>query len=163
MVLFSEGVYDNDPDDAGGETFYGLTRKYLDSIGIKTKPNKQQAINIYRQHIWDKYNLSDYHPVIAFSYGDAIINHGPYQATKMIQVPLSVKVDGIMGPVTHDSLKKTKNIKRFWENYRLFRIRFYVKISKNRNNKKFLVGWLVRVHTIAETLFFNGLIHAIRT
>lgn len=78
-VVFNEGGYVNDPDDAGGETYMGISRnahpnaiiwKHIDKITAKyktaktitkyLKQNKElthEIEAIYKSDYWSKFNL----------------------------------------------------------------------------------------------------------
>jgi lysozyme family protein len=79
-VILVEGGYVNDPDDAGGETYLGISRRYnpdskmwniIDDIkkqfgtkGINSRlKNNQEITNevkqIYKINYWDKLELDD--------------------------------------------------------------------------------------------------------
>lgn len=160
MIYENEGIYSDHPHDLGGETHYGLTRNFLNSINYVGDPNLLEAKEIYKEHFWNKFELDNYALVVSLSFGDALVNHSDSAAIKIIQYALDVKVDGIIGPITKRALKKQHNSMRFWRRYREFRVRYYVKISKYRNNKTFLIGWLLRVHRVSEFLFLNGVKNA---
>ena len=78
-VVFNEGGYVNDPDDAGGETYMGISRKahpnaiiwkHVDKITAKYKTAKtitkyikenkeltREIESIYKSDYWAKFNL----------------------------------------------------------------------------------------------------------
>lgn len=78
-VVFNEGGYVNDPDDAGGETYMGISRKahpnaiiwkHIDKITAKYKTAKtitkylkenkeltREIESIYKSDYWAKFNL----------------------------------------------------------------------------------------------------------
>lgn len=80
-VVFNEGGYVNDPDDAGGETYMGISRKshpnaiiwkHIDKITAKyktaktitkyLKQNKElthEIEAIYKSDYWSKFNLDN--------------------------------------------------------------------------------------------------------
>lgn len=50
-----EGGYTNDPDDPGGETKFGIAKKYHPNVDIKNL-TLEQAKEIYRKEYWNKIN-----------------------------------------------------------------------------------------------------------
>lgn len=48
-VLRREGVYDDHPLDPGGETAYGISRRYHPEAWRGGIPTREMAINIYRE------------------------------------------------------------------------------------------------------------------
>jgi hypothetical protein len=51
IVLEHEGGYVNDPDDAGGETKYGIAKRWYPDVDIKNL-TKEQAKKIYHTDYW---------------------------------------------------------------------------------------------------------------
>ena len=52
QVLEHEGGYVNDPDDPGGETKFGIAKKFNPDVDIKNL-TKEGAKEIYRQKYWN--------------------------------------------------------------------------------------------------------------
>ena len=126
-VIKVEGGYVNDPDDAGGETYMGISRKFnpnakfwkvIDEIKSKNKSitNKEmnailkknnsiigEIKNIYKNKYWDKLYLDNLNSQkIAEELFDAAVNMGVSVAVKILQNSLRVKTDGKM---TNDLIK----------------------------------------------------------
>ena len=51
VVLEHEGGYVNDPHDAGGETNFGIAKRWYPDVDIKNL-TKEQAKKIYHQDYW---------------------------------------------------------------------------------------------------------------
>lgn len=126
-VIKVEGGYVNDPDDAGGETYMGISRKFnpnakfwkvIDEIKSKNKSitNKEmnailkknntiigEIKNIYKNKYWDKLYLDNLNSQkIAEELFDTAVNMGVSVAIKILQNSLRVKTDGKM---TNDLIK----------------------------------------------------------
>lgn len=126
-VIKVEGGYVNDPDDAGGETYMGISRKFnpnakfwklIDEIKFKNKniTNKEmntilkknnsiigEIKNIYKNKYWDKLYLDNLNSQkIAEELFDTAVNMGVSVAIKILQNSLRVKTDGKM---TNDLIK----------------------------------------------------------
>lgn len=152
--------YVNDKDDSGGETIYGIVRKFypkleiwksLDNIkGVREKKSYQPTEEEMNE-IFKIYYLNYYKPCLANLFNDNelglqvfdfAVNAGVKQAIKTLQKVLRISMDGICGRQTIT----TANVKRgVLEAYKMARVDFYVEISKKGNNKKFLQGWVNRV------------------
>lgn len=135
ITLENEGGYDNDPDDAGGETYKGITRKYeSDWYGwaiideAKNEPNfpknldgieKLQVLveKKYKDKYWDVFD-GDNIPVqfLANELFDTGVNMGIKRAITFLQTALNVlnrngklypdiDEDGAFGTNTLDALK----------------------------------------------------------
>lgn len=126
-VIKVEGGYVNDPDDAGGETYMGISRKFnpnakfwkvIDEIKSKNKniTNKEINVilkknntiigeikNIYKNKYWDKLYLDSLNSQkVAEELFDTAVNMGVSVAIKILQNSLRVKTDGKM---TNDLIK----------------------------------------------------------
>lgn len=133
-VIKVEGGYVNDPDDAGGETYMGISRKFnpnakfwkvideIKSINKNITNKEMNAIlkknnsiigeikNIYKNKYWDKLYLDNLNSQkIAEELFDTAVNMGVSVAIKILQNSLRVKTDGKMS----NDLIKQINERRF--------------------------------------------------
>lgn len=53
IILGYEGGYSNDPNDPGGETNYGITKRSYPHLDIKNL-SKEQALAIYHEDYWER-------------------------------------------------------------------------------------------------------------
>ncbi len=67
-VLSHEGGYSNDPQDPGGETQWGISKRAHPDVNIKAL-TRAQAIDIYRADYWDKIKGDQLPAGIAFQPG----------------------------------------------------------------------------------------------
>jgi lysozyme family protein len=105
VILKSEGGYVNDPHDAGGETNMGISKRAYPNLDIKNL-TKQQVSDIYHKDYWNKVQgdaLPSGLDLVAF---DSAVNSGPAQSVKWLQNALTIKADGVLGPVTLVALQK---------------------------------------------------------
>ena len=160
-LLAAEGAHDDNPADRGGETHFGLSARFLASIGWKGGPPTQaQAIDIYREHFWRGWRCHEMHPFVAWCACDAYVQHPSKAATMMLQQGLGVDPDGISGPMTLDAAR-SPNLTAFWRRYRLARIRYYCDIVANDPTQSvFSVGWQDRLHKLAEGILFSGIVQS---
>jgi lysozyme family protein len=99
LVLESEGGYVNHPDDPGGETKYGITKRQYPSLDIANL-TVEQAKHIYKSDYWDAIKGDFLPPVVAGLTFDSAVNQGVPRAIKMMQRALMVASDGVIGPRT---------------------------------------------------------------
>jgi lysozyme family protein len=99
FVLEMEGEYTDDPNDPGGETKYGISKKSYPSVDIKNL-SRQDAIEIYKRDFWNPCHCSDLPRHFALFIFDTAVNQGTRVATRLMQIALGVVVDGIIGPKT---------------------------------------------------------------
>lgn len=143
-VLGSEGGYVNHPNDPGGETNWGITKRTALSSGYHGSMHsmtKAQAIEIYRKQFWERYQLNRLDGAISFQVFDAAINHGWGNAVRMLQRAVGAADDGIIGPVTLSKVN-AGNTARVVMSFNAERLNFYTKLS---TFKTFGRGWTNRV------------------
>lgn len=101
-VLGNEGTYSNNPNDPGGETMWGITRRVAQLAGyddsMRDMP-KEEAQRIYATAYWHP-NFDNLPYGIAFQLFDAAVNNGLGTTIKLLQKVLKCNVDGIFGPNT---------------------------------------------------------------
>lgn len=115
-VILAEGGYVNDPDDAGGETYLGISRKnnpkwvgweVIDDIkkkygtkGITSRLNKDAALTnsakfLYKQKYWDALELDDIPSQnIAHELFDTAVNCGIKTAINIAQQVCMMTITG---------------------------------------------------------------------
>lgn len=154
----AEGGVTNHKDDLGLQTWYGVSSAFLEGIGRVGPISKLDAKQLFFEHFWQPTGCQDMDPVAGWAYCDALVNHRPSPAAKMLQHALQVSEDGVVGPATKAAAKSI-NRKTFIERYRTYRSRFYVKICKrNPSQLSFLVGWMDRVHLLLQAMLITGLL-----
>lgn len=100
VVLEEEGGYTPGlPDDPGGETNFGISKRSYPNLNIFTL-TKAQAIEIYRRDFWDAINLSAIPQKVALVVFDSAVNQGTGTAARILQAALGVAQDGVVGPAT---------------------------------------------------------------
>jgi len=139
-----EGGYVNDPNDPGGETHYGISKKQYPRLDIKNL-TREKASDIYRIDYWGKIRAGELvEQMTANAVFDMAVNSGVRRATKMAQECVLTIQDGIVGPQTIRKLNAVTGAE-FVNHYALRRIRFYVELATRRKHfERFLVGWLRR-------------------
>lgn len=147
-VLQNEGGYVDDPDDAGGETNFGISRKYFPDLDIKHL-TRDLAIDIYFYNYWKPVKgdliISN---ELAFQVFDMAVNAGSGVAIKLLQQIVGVLPDGSIGPLTLKAMDKYPSVTGMIEKYKFARAKFYCNlVSKNHSQAKFLKGWINRIES----------------
>lgn len=115
-LIFVEGGYVNDKDDAGGETYLGISRKnnpkwigweVIDNIkkkygtkGITARLKKDIALTnsakfLYKQNYWDVLELDDIpSQSIAHELFDTCVNCGVSTAIRIAQQVIGMTING---------------------------------------------------------------------
>ena len=144
VVLEHEGGYVNDPHDRGGETKYGITKKFYPNVDIKNL-TKEQAKKIYHQDYWRPAKCDEAPSHLRHIYFDMCVNFGRGGAVKVLQRAANakgakLKVDGGMGPAT---LKAVQNVEH--NRVKSYRILHYANLVINKpEQEKFWYGWFKR-------------------
>lgn len=98
-VLGHEGGYVNNPDDPGGETNWGISKRSYPELDIKNL-TRDQAIAIYNIDFWMKARCSSLPDSVAYQALDFAVNSGPVPAIMALQRAAGAIPDGFVGPVT---------------------------------------------------------------
>ena len=143
-VLKHEGGYVNDPTDLGGETNYGITKRFYPDIDIKNL-TEEQAKEIYKRDYWDKNRVDELPEQLRHIFFDMCVNQGRGTAVKVLQRAANakgakLKVDGGMGPAT---LKAIQNVEH--DRVKSYRVLHYANLVINKpEQEKFWYGWFKR-------------------
>ena len=143
-VLEHEGGYVNDPKDLGGETKYGITKRFYPDVDIKNL-TIEQATEIYKKDYWDKNRVESLPQNLWHIYFDMCVNMGKRTAVKVLQRAAvnrgkNIEVDGGLGPATIGALKGVE-----LDRVRAFRVKYYVDlITAKPEQEKFFLGWFRR-------------------
>jgi len=143
-VLEHEGGYVNDPTDLGGETKYGITKRFYPDVDIKNLTT-EQAKEIYKKDYWDKNKVESLPQNLWHIYFDMCVNMGKRTAVKVLQRAANnrgkdLEVDGGLGPKTIEALNGVE-----LDRVRAFRVKYYVDlITAKPEQEKFFLGWFRR-------------------
>jgi len=143
-TLIHEGGYVNDPDDAGGETNFGISKRSYPNVDIKNL-TLAGAKDIYRRDYWERLRADEItHQQVADELFDTAVNMGVRTATKLIQMALDVHPDGVLGNITLSTLNKSDAEKTLLK-FKLAKIARYTNLANKRpSNRKYLRGWINR-------------------
>ena len=143
-LIGHEGGYTNHPDDPGGETNWGVTKRTALANGY-TGPMRDltrvQAKHIYREAYWGRANADDYDPAIGFQLFDAAVNHGIGNAIRFLQRAVGVADDGSVGPQTVAAINSMQ-VADVLARFNAERLDFYTRLS---TWPSFGRGWARRV------------------
>lgn len=137
-LLGHEGGYSNDPNDPGGETNWGISRRSYPNVSIKHL-TREMAKAIYERDFWNP--LGDADPAIKFQVFDFAVNGGLATGLRKLQAAVGVADDGHWGPRSAAALAamdKNDVLLRF----NAQRLRYYTSLRLWPNYGK---GWTNRV------------------
>lgn len=146
LVIGHEGGYVNDPQDPGGETKYGISKRAYPNENIKDL-TLSRAHEIYRQDYWAAVKADHMPHGVRYPLFDAAVNHGPKAARKMLQRALRVDDDGIFGPITLNAVARHHNrVADLLRDFQVARLSYYASIAQHKPRvfARFRRGWLRR-------------------
>ena len=144
-LLKNEGGYVNDPDDPGGETQFGISKRSYPDRNIK-KLTKDDAIKIYFRDFWKPGRFGEFErDEIGEKIFNLSVNMGIRKAAVILQLALiytgrKVKLDGVIGPETIGAVNAHERPAWLLDKIKLFAIQEYVGISA----WKYWRGWIKR-------------------
>ncbi len=140
--------------DRGGQTYAGIARnfwpewygwRFIDNRKLNDNELKLSVNHFYKEKFWNKMICNNIlYQNVAESIFDFAVNSGTRVASRIVQITAGANPDGIMG---HKTLDAVNNVGEdlFLARFALAKISRYAQIcNKNKNQKKFLLGWLNR-------------------
>ena len=144
FVLGEEGGYVNDPQDPGGETRYGISKRAYPELDIEGL-TREQAIKIYKDDYWDANEVGRLPRNVQVAFFDCCVNSGATQAKKLLQRTAGVTEDGIIGMQTITACNMYRGI--LYTDYLAERALFY---SKLKHYDRFGRGWQRRLFRVSS-------------
>ena len=146
VTLYHEGGYVNDPDDPGGETKFGISKRSYPDLNIR-ELTEEQAKEIYKRDWWDKYGYDRIdNPDLAAKVFDLAVNMGAKRAHVIIQRATMqtggcwLELDGVLGDLTITAINEHDNPLWVLDRVKLLAVQYYASLGK----PKYLRGWLER-------------------
>ena len=141
---FEKG-YVNDPQDPGGETKYGISKRAFPNEDIKNL-TKERAYDLYKEHYWDKVKAESFPFPINMLLFDFAVHSGPERAVQVLQMTLGVAQDMVVGPRTIAAAqRKGEALKELCAKYLTARTFFLAGLGKTR----YIAGWTNRLFKLA--------------
>ena len=145
-LLAHEGGYVDDPEDPGGETKFGISKRSYPDLDIKNL-TAEDAEKIYYIDWWLQYRYERiFNQRMVEKVFDLAVNMGARRAHILLQRAVVdsggkyLYVDGILGPRTVEAVNSHPNPNYLMAELRLQAIRYYVSLDKPR----FFAGWVKR-------------------
>ncbi len=148
IILSHEGGYVNDPNDAGGETNFGISKRQYPNVEIKAL-TREQATEIYRRDYWKPIYDQIAHQPLATKVLDLGVNCGTKTAHVLLQRALCqcgtpVTVDGNFGLKTLAGVNAIIGPRILGELKRQAILRYENIAQANPSQTRFLAGWIKR-------------------
>ena len=108
QVLLSEGGYNDDPQDPGGATNFGVTQVVYDDYrvaqGLPTQSvrsiSQSEVSDVYRNQYWNRIDGDALPAGVDYATFDFAVNSGVSRASRFLQAAVGAAPDGVIGPVT---------------------------------------------------------------
>ncbi|MFZ4705405.1 MAG: glycoside hydrolase family 108 protein [Bacteroidales bacterium] len=168
IILEHEGGFVNHKLDPGGATKYGISLRFLKTVGDQNNDGwldgdldhdgdvdiddirmltPETVRPFYQNNFYDPIKIDQFtHENLALQIFDFAVNAGTVRAVKTLQKVIKIKDDGIVGPLTI----RTANVyesNMMFVMYKYERIDFYrILAKKNPANQAFLEGWIRRAN-----------------
>ncbi len=144
--IIVDGRYTNHPNDKGGETKWGIAKKYYPNEDI---PNMtlERATQIYLSDYWKRYRCERVPQHLRYMFFDTSVNQGGNFATKTLQRLGGVTQDGILGKIT-EAAAKNVTVEAFAQ---ARRDQYNKRIKEDPTQEVFKRGWLNRVADVEAT------------
>ena len=163
VILSHEGGLSKDKRDPGGTTNWGISLRYLKSIGYDYNNDGKiddediigmtvdGAEEIYRKNWWDAFHYDTFNSLdVCAKVFDLAVNMGAYSAHKLLQIAINrlsetpIAVDGILGVQTFGAANslpgcKLRNELRLCAEHRYINI-----IANNPDMEWARRGWMNR-------------------
>ena len=171
-LLKHEGGFVDDPVDPGGATNFGVSLRWLQSMGDIDGDGlldgdldgdgdvdaddirhlgQEEAIHFYKTQWWDRYRYDAIQDTeLATMLLSLSVHAGPRAAHKILQKAIlyfaPVRIDGIIGPLTRASANSVEP-DRLKTEFRHETAAFYrLLVRKNSKLTKYLKGWINRAY-----------------
>lgn len=149
-----EGGYSFDPNDPGGETNFGISKRSYPNLDIKNL-TRTSAIEIYYRHYWLEPQINRLPALISGKVFDAGVNIGSKTAIILLQdilndwQPPTIDTDGIIGTHTISATMRACQIYNgvVLSTYKNALIAHYQSLVKQHAGlARYLQGWINRAN-----------------
>lgn len=142
-LMQHEGGYVDDPDDPGGETKYGISKRAYPKLDIRNLTT-DDARGIYRRDYWDRIGGDAIGGARAAAIFDFAVNAGVGTAARLAQTVVGAVPDGDIGLKSIEAITAMDEA-LFVTAYRLGRIARYTHLCENNPKlRKYFFGWVRR-------------------
>lgn len=149
LILKHEGGYVNNPNDTGGETNFGISKRAYPDLDIAAL-TAFDAQDIYKRDFWDKVKGDKLPAGLDLMVFDFAVNAGVSRASKVLQKIIGAKADGIIGSKTLNLVNAHDDVLALTTEYYRLRQAYYESIDSFQH---FGLGWTRRNNeTLKESL-----------
>lgn len=154
-MLAHEGGFVNHPQDPGGMTNLGVTKRVWEEwVGHEVDEKQMRTLTpetvapLYKRKYWDAIRADELVVGVDYCVFDVAVNSGPGRAIKFLQSSVGVTADGGFGPATMAAVNKAEeDPTRLIELYCAKRLEF---LQSLKTFETFGKGWSRRVAEVKE-------------
>ena len=95
-LLGAEGGYCNNPQDPGGETKWGISKRQYPQVDIAGLTQDGAKV-IYKRDYWTPCRVEELPMEVRFDVFDGAVHSGCRQSVKWLQTICGVSADGVVG------------------------------------------------------------------
>lgn len=143
-VIGAEGGYVNDPQDPGGATIYGITRRDHPDLWLDGPPTLEQAQDRYERDYWLKAGCDKLPAPWDLLVFDMAVNQGIFPAVTAMQKAIGAEADGRVGPMTISAAKMAGD-----EQIAMALAYRALRYAQTRGFERYGLGWLKRTYLVA--------------
>jgi lysozyme family protein len=155
LMLAHEGGFVNHPQDPGGMTNLGVTKRVWEEwVGHEVDEKQMRALTpetvapLYKRKYWDAVRADELVAGVDYCVFDVAVNSGPGRAIKFLQSCVGTTPDGGFGPATLAAVKKSEeDPARLIELYCAKRLEF---LQSLKTFETFGKGWSRRVQEVKD-------------
>lgn len=148
FIFEIEGGYHFDPNDPGGMTNFGISKRAHPDVDIANL-TPELASTIYYHEYWIKAYCDALPAPIAVLMMGGAVNQGVHGCIRCLQRVLGCRDDGVIGPVTLGLIERYGDITELLHRFAAERAELY---ANSKNFNIYSDGWLYRLmccHAIA--------------
>lgn len=151
-TIDKEGGYVFDPDDAGGETKFGIAKRFWPDVDIKNL-TIEHAFDIYHKFYADPLKIAEIDSLrIGWKIFDFGVNAGHVVSAKAAQKSVGLEPDGFIGPKTLKALNEVDDDVFMMKFVPLQEAHYQAIVDRKPSQAKFIHGWLKRARDVGEDL-----------
>jgi lysozyme family protein len=155
LMLAHEGGFVNHPQDPGGMTNLGVTKRVWEEwTGHEVDEKQMRALTpelvapLYKRKYWDAIRADELVAGVDYCVFDVAVNSGSGRAIKFLQSCVGVNADGGFGPATLAAVEKAEeDPERLIELYSAKRLDF---LQSLKTFETFGKGWSRRVAEVKD-------------
>jgi len=141
-LIQREGGHVVDPDDPGGETKFGISKRSYPALNIADL-TEEDARDIYFSDFWTPAGCDGMPQIVAEVVLDFAVTSSVRRSVRALQQAAGVTIDGVVGPRTLAAVAAAADLVA--ARFTLIRVAYYAELAtKQKKNQKYLAGWIRR-------------------